>query len=661
MRENNEFLVQYLEMRRAAERKAAMQPEILHDMSPEEFIHTIHELQVHQIELEMQNENLRAMQLQLAAAEARYFDLYDLAPVGYLSVSEKGLILESNLTADTLLGVPRSALNKRPVSKVIHKEDQDIYYRCRKQLFETGAPQQCELRLLKDGEKPFWARLQATLGTDRAKGDPVCRLVLSDISNRKRLEQDLADYATHLQAIVETEPECVKLVSPEGILLEMNPAGLKMIEAESLDQAQSRPLIEFVAPEHQAAFRGLLRRVTQGESGTLEFVSVGLKGGRCWLESHAVPLRDPHTGCTNLLSVTRDITERKQAEEKLRESEEKFRSFFELTADLIAIADIEGRFRQTNPVWLKTLGYSNEELLEKPFMDFIHPDDKEKTRQVIAEKLERGETVLMFENRYIRKDGSVVWLEWTSQPDAAKGCVFAIARDITERKQAEEKLKTSQERIRQLAQHLETVREEEHTRFADELHDELGQILTAIKIDLATVAAECPAEVRLKEKIDGAQKLLSDGIMDIHALCRELRPGALDDLGLKEALDGLTEDWKRRNRMECVLCVDIDEEVLTDKIRTAVFRIVQAALTNVSDHAQASQVEVNLVADEQIIHFSVADNGRGMEPGAADKPESFGLLGMRERLEALDGKLCIESSPGKGTRIEGAIPLPQKG
>ncbi|MEI7851838.1 MAG: PAS domain S-box protein, partial [Kiritimatiellales bacterium] len=534
MRENNEFLVQYLEMRRAAERKAAMHPEILHAMSPEEFIHTIHELQVHQIELEMQNENLRAMQSQLADARARYFDLYDLAPVGYLSVSEKGIILESNLTADTLLGVPRNRLDKRPFSKVIHKEDQDIYYLNRKKLFETGAPQQCELRLLKDGEKPFWARLEATLGTERTGGDPVCRLVLSDISNRKRLEQDLADYATHLQAIVETEPECVKLVSPEGILLEMNPAGLKMIEAESLDQAQSRPLIDFVAPEYQAAFRGLLRRVTQGESGTLEFVSVGLKGGRRWLESHAVPLRDPHTGCTNLLSVTRDITEHKQAEEKL---------------------------------------------------------------------------------------------------------------------------KTSQERIRQLAQHLETVREEEHTRFADALHDELGQILTAIKIDLATVAAECPAEVRLKEKIDGAQKLLSDGIMDIHALCRELRPGALDDLGLKEALDGLTEDWKRRNRMECVLCVDIDDEVLTDKIRTAVFRIVQAALTNVSDHAQASQVEVNLVADEQIIHFSVADNGRGMEPGAADKPESFGLLGMRERLEALDGKLCIESSPGKGTRIEGAIPL----
>jgi len=534
MRENNEFLVQYLEMRRAAERKAALHPEILHAMSPEEFIHTIHELQVHQIELEMQNENLRAMQLQLVDAQARYFDLYDLAPVGYLSVSEKGIILESNLTADTLLGVPRNRLDKRPISKVIHKEDQDIYYLNRKKLFETGAPQQCELRLLKDGEKPFWARLQATLGTDRAGGDPVCRLVLSDIS------------------------EC------------------------------------------------------------------------------------------------------KRASDALDASEKRFRELSELLPDIIMEVDCNKIYRWANQAGVNFFG---EGVIGKEAAFYF--EGEETVYCTVQPLFDGDENVIRVESWQRRKDGEKRLLLWSCRvlKDMQGNVTGALsaALDITERKQAEEKLKTSQERIRHLARHLETVREEDHTRFADELHDELGQILTAIKIDLATVAAECPAEVRLKEKIDGVQKLLNDGIMDIHALCRELRPGALDDLGLKEALDGLTEDWKRRNRMECVLCVDIDDEVLTDKIRTAVFRIVQAALTNVSDHAQASRVEVNLVADEQILHFSVADNGRGMEPGAENKPESFGLLGVRERLEALDGKLCIESSPGKGTRIEGAIPLPQKG
>jgi len=242
------------------------------------------------------------------------------------------------------------------------------------------------------------------------------------------------------------------------------------------------------------------------------------------------------------------------------------------------------------------------------------------------------------------------------------GLIFVLLRrtDISLSAQ-QASLRESEKRIRQLAQHLETVREEEHTHFANELHDELGQILTAIKIDLAVVAAECPGEGRMKEIIGETQRLLTEGVLGIHTLCREIRPGALDDLGLEGALTGLVADWKQRNDAECDFSSDIDEEVLTDKIRTAVFRIVQEALTNVSIHAQASKVEINLVADEQALHFSVADNGRGMETGAESKPTSFGLLHMRERLEALGGEFHVESSPGKGTRIEGAIPLPQKG
>ena len=362
-------------------------------------------------------------------------------------------------------------------------------------------------------------------------------ILSSTINERKRLEQDLAGHTAHLKTIVETEPECVKIVSPEGTLLAMNPAGLKMIEVESLAQAQSRPLIEFVAPEHRTAFRELLRRVIQGQSGTLEFMSVGLRGGRRWLETHAVPLRDPNTGCTNLLSVTRDITDRKSSEQML--------------------------------------------LL-------------------------------------------------------------------------------SREHVRHLVQNLETAREKEHKYFADRLHDELGQILTAIKIDLAAVA-DCSGEGPLKEKIGETQSLLSKGILGVHSLCHELRPGSLDDLGLEETLLGLVEDWRKSNRAECDFCAEIDEAALSDEIRTAVFRIVQEALTNVSCHAKASKVWINLVTDEQTLRLSVADNGRGMEPGTENKLTSFGLLRMREQLEALGGKLNIESSPGKGTRLEGTVPLTKKG
>ena len=126
----------------------------------------LHELRVHQIELEMQNEELRRTQAELDAARARYFDLYDLAPVGYCTLTEKGLILEANLTAATLLGVARGALVKQPITRFILKEDQDIYYLHRKQLFETGEPQACELRMLKKDGTTFWAHLPATAAQD---------------------------------------------------------------------------------------------------------------------------------------------------------------------------------------------------------------------------------------------------------------------------------------------------------------------------------------------------------------------------------------------------------------------------------------------------------------------------------------------------------------
>ncbi|MBT7699546.1 MAG: response regulator [Verrucomicrobia bacterium] len=189
MNDNTEF-ASVDAMRREAERRVARAPESLTAMSPEEIQQTVHELQVHQIELEMQNDNLRAMHAQLDESRARYYDLYDLAPVGYISVSKKGLILESNLTAATLLSVPRSGLKKLPISQFISKDDQDIYYRYRKQLLETSATQQCELRMLRSDGELFWAQLDATTAQDD-DGAPFCRLVLIDITERKLMKERL--------------------------------------------------------------------------------------------------------------------------------------------------------------------------------------------------------------------------------------------------------------------------------------------------------------------------------------------------------------------------------------------------------------------------------------------------------------------------------------
>jgi PAS domain S-box-containing protein len=170
-------------------------------LSPEEARETIHELQVHQIELKMQNEELRRIQAELDAARAHYFDLYDLAPVGYCIISLDGLIQEINLTAVTLLGAPRSTLIKQPISRFILKEDQDIYYLHRKQLFGSNEPRACELRMVKMDGKAFWVRLTSTPSSSGRDGEgaPVSRLVLSDITDRKQAEEEKAKLQEQLK------------------------------------------------------------------------------------------------------------------------------------------------------------------------------------------------------------------------------------------------------------------------------------------------------------------------------------------------------------------------------------------------------------------------------------------------------------------------------
>ena len=175
-----------------ARERAAQWPETIEALSPEETRRMLHELRVHQIELETQNEELRRAEVELDTARARYFDLYDLAPVGYCTLGEQGLILEANLAAADLLGVARGSLGKQPLSRFILSDDKGVYYLHRKRLFETGEPQVCEFRMLRAGAAPFWVRMGATAAQD-ADGALVCHAVLSDVTDRKRAEKERLD------------------------------------------------------------------------------------------------------------------------------------------------------------------------------------------------------------------------------------------------------------------------------------------------------------------------------------------------------------------------------------------------------------------------------------------------------------------------------------
>jgi PAS domain S-box-containing protein len=227
-----------------------------------------------------------------------------------------------------------------------------------------------------------------------------------------------------------------------------------------------------------------------------------------------------------------------------------------------------------------------------------------------------------------------------------------ILRDVTERVRAENELRASREEIKEMALAANRVREQEKSRIARELHDELGQALTALKIDVVWMKQNLSAPTaELASKLTEMQLLVDGTVAATRRISADLRPLVLDDLGLAAAAEWLAQNFTQRTGVHCELAMAAQLE-LQEPYATAVFRVLQESLTNIAKHANATQVEVTLAPEDPHVVLTVHDNGQGFDPAAPRKAGSFGLMGLRERAELLGGEVTVESTPGKGTRVE---------
>ena len=231
--------------------------------------------------------------------------------------------------------------------------------------------------------------------------------------------------------------------------------------------------------------------------------------------------------------------------------------------------------------------------------------------------------------------------------------------EIAERERAEEQFKASLDQLRALAARLQSVREEERTSIAREIHDELGQACTAIKMDLALIGRKTTKrQTHLRAKVDSASRLVDDMIVTLRRIASELRPRTLDDLGLTAALESQAQEFEARTGIHCRVALPEEPLTLDDERSTAIFRIFQESLTNVARHAHATRVEARLERKADQLIFQVRDNGRGFDPAEAKARKSLGLVGMQERALMLNGELQVEGVPGAGTTMILRIPLP---
>jgi signal transduction histidine kinase len=236
-----------------------------------------------------------------------------------------------------------------------------------------------------------------------------------------------------------------------------------------------------------------------------------------------------------------------------------------------------------------------------------------------------------------------------------------LGSEVIERKRAEEELKQSHERLRNLSAHIESMREAERTSIAREVHDELGQALTALKMDLSWLSKKLPEEQEAAiKKIREMSRIIDTVIQTVKRISTDLRPGILDDLGLVAAMEWQVQEFQERTRINCELTAEGEDINLDRDLTTAVFRILQEALTNVARHANATRVAVSLKKRDGRLVLQVGDNGKGITEKQVAHPRSFGLIGMRERARSWNGSVEIDGIAGKGTRVTVSIPLKRK-
>ena len=481
------------ELRKQAEamacENAAQSPEQLAPLSAEAIKQTLHELRVHQIELELQNEELRRAHVELDATRARYFDLYDLAPVGYVTISENGLILEANLMAASLLGVGRAALTQQSVSQFILKEDQDIYYLHCKQLFETETPQACELRMVKKDGAVFWARMEATMAR-KSDDTPVCRAVISDITERKRTEatvqeatrtsEVLRQCVVAMNACPDFDSALVCLVKQVIDFGHMDWAALYLIEGqdavlrhqagldpEFAQQVARRPLSTGymkAALGNPQQIINVIDRFTEqnqlGEAHRLRHVyCIALMAGEQpfgFLNVVSRCVEPPNASDIELIRIlaleTGSAFLRLRVEERLMRVNAEQRIILDTTP--MGIIHVKDRKVQwANPAFSRILGYTDEESVGLDTASFYaNREEYERVGVAGYEQLSQGKSYFV-EIQLKRKDGSLLWASIAGSSMAPQNQVEGsiwILNDTTEQKRMLEAIQESETRQRSI-------------------------------------------------------------------------------------------------------------------------------------------------------------------------------------------------------------------
>jgi PAS domain S-box-containing protein len=603
----------------------------------------------------------------LENAEEQYRSIFNNAVNGIFRTSPDGKLLVANPASARIFGFasPEESIEAR--TEIAQQSYVDPHRRdeLKRLLHEHGSVKGFEFEAYrKDGSRVWISE------NTRAVHSPTGEIlyfegIFEDVTERKRAEEALKESEARFRTIFEQAP--LGISEGEIATARFISANQRYVDilGYTTDELRALTFKDYTHPEDLPKDLLEFQKLAAGRIRTysMEKRYIRKDGRIIWVNLTVAGLAQPGEKPLNCLAVVEDITERRQAEDRLRRSEEKFKALFDLAPVGVAFLDSRLNIVDCNPELERMSRLSRGELLGAAWQrrTFLNSDGSPRLpgERVSDRAVTEKRLVKSIETGAVLDSGEIVWAEVSVAPltvPDARGVV--IMHDITKRKRAAEQLEKANRLLRVLSRRRVQVQEDERRHLARELHDQIGQALTAIKISVQS-AKRSKKRDRIEANLDKAAAVLDQLLVQVRQITLDLRPAALDDLGLGPALRLVLHDYARRTGWHIRFVGDPNLERPDPEVETACFRIALEAMTNIVRHAHAQKVWLELHNAADSLHLIVRDDGVGFDAADAEKRverDRLGLVGMRERAIAVGGGFECKSRPGRGTEVHALLP-----
>lgn len=586
----------------------------------------------------------------LNESEEKYRLFFENSMDGILITNGKGEIFGANKAACNIFGMTEEEICTIGRKGILDESDPNwrMFYEERR----LNGKAKGELRHFRKDGTTFLAEI-ASVKFTTASGEERANTIIRDVTERRKAQEALHKSEEKYRNVVEQAGDGILLFEANGTIHDVNESASGLL-GYSKDELIAFSISDMLDLNESKELPIRFDLLEKGESIVKQRRMKHRNGSFIETEIRARRLPDG-----SYIGIIRDLTDRLQAQQQLQKEKDLLGSVINSLPGVFYFYDKNGKFISWNKQFEDVSEYSSNEIATMHPLDFFQGDDKEYLGKRINEVFTKG--ISDAEAYFVTKSGNRIPYFFTgARIDVDnEACLVGMGIDITDRKRTELEIQDSYQQIRRLTAYLQNIREEERAHIAREIHDELGQQLTVIKMDVAWMkkkiaSGELPP---VTEKMNEMLEILDGTVATVRRIATELRPSLLDDIGLLAAIEWQVEVFCKRTGIK-VNIEKIDESLLVpDEYATGLFRILQESLTNITRHANANQVDIHLKNQNKEFILCIQDNGRGFDMSKMADKKTLGLLGMRERSIAMHGTFTIQSKPGEGTKVEVRVPL----